>query len=1118
MLFSLRITIFAVKFNRTMKKFLVIALLFFAFQLQAQVRIGETEAFATAKLFMQQQAKQQNILLSLNEVIGSKDSGQANLFVFTMNPRGFVIVSATNEVLAYSLVNVFPTSNELPDHIAYWLDLYNDQTDYLLQHPEQQKVPSKNQNTVEPLLTVCWGQGCYHNAACPTDVNGPCHHVSAGCVALAMAQIMYYHQQPTKGSGTLSYSCPPYGNLSANFENTQYQWEEMADTIHENNPAVAKLIYHCGISVKMQYGANLSLASSSAAATAFRQNFFYPTASLENRTNYSNEEWLTMVKENLDNQQPLYYAGASNLGGHAFVCDGYDENGLFHFNFGWDGVADGYYTLDAPYGFSVSQNIIQNISPAIDIPINGDEHGIIYVSPDGTGDGSSWAQATRDLQSAIFKSHLGDYSIWVKEGTYTGDPKEKYAFSLLQKSNLYGGFKGDEPYDYDLSMRDFEAHPTVLDGNHTQGVVSVTAPTGDHTSFIDGFTIQNGNAPQGSGILTSNTILLRNCKLCHNYTQGNGGGLSNHTSSESILVEDCAFFDNEAKRSGGAVNNSGNAIFSNCWFYDNRAGTDGGAIRCNSNGEQNCFTNCIISNNTAQNGGGIACSGQKPVFWNCLISNNTAETGGGCHFRAGEAYLFNCTIVKNEAIADFGGVYTSNSTQNSIRNCIIWGNVSQGETAQIDPMAAYLHCAVQDDKSELELNFDANAENDGDSPGFYVRFSHADVTAGNTGQGGDWRLQSNSLCIDRVDSIAGQPSTDLGGNPRIKHNRVDLGAYESNTVSHVINAITCEDDPFEYNGTPFPNAGCYSFLHQGIAYDSLVVLQLHTTTVQLEKEICEGDTYDFFGTMLNEAGHYSAMVNCKNYELDLTVKPLPTVYMEEEICEGGIYDFFGTLLSESGHYSTSLNCKAYELDLTVKPEPTSFIEMQQEICEGETYNFFGKHLSSEGRYYHSDSDCNTYELELTVNPMPVLHCTNDTTIEYGNPLQLYASGADSYLWSTGDTTQYITVTPKENKTYFVTGFSQHGCKAMTSVKVQISKGDQEEQLVLFPNPANDKVVVVMPLIDEVEILNLFGQPITRMSAHREAVEIDVSRYANGVYIVHVREMQNHSYKKLIIKH
>ena len=117
-----------------MKKFLVIALLMCFAQLHAQERIGAMEAQTTAKRFLTQNREQTDVTLALSEEIKSEQTGQSNLFVFSVAPQGFVIVSALNEVLAYSLTSAMPRSEDLSDHIAYWLDLYNRQTDYLITH------------------------------------------------------------------------------------------------------------------------------------------------------------------------------------------------------------------------------------------------------------------------------------------------------------------------------------------------------------------------------------------------------------------------------------------------------------------------------------------------------------------------------------------------------------------------------------------------------------------------------------------------------------------------------------------------------------------------------------------------------------------------------------------------------------------------------------------------------------------------------------------------------------------------------------------------------------------------------------------------------------------------
>ena len=1101
-----------------MKKFLVIAFVLLFAQLQAQERIDEREAFSAAEQFLQKNSKLQNPRTTLSEKIGSNQpSGQTNLYVFSIEPQGFVIVSALGDILAYSLVSNMPSSNTLPDHITYWLNLYNESTDQLAMHPEQRKEPTRSQTAVEPLLTSCWGQGCYHNAACPNDEHGPCQHVSAGCVAIAMAQIMYFHKQPVVGKGSVTYSCSPYGTLSANFGQTVYRWEDMADTLHESNPAVAKLVLHCGIAVNMQYGAHLSLAGNPKALAALRQNFVYPHAKLLQRGNLTDEEWLNLIANDLDLGRPVYYAGNSDLGGHAFVCDGYDDNGLFHFNFGWDGVADGYYTLNDPYGFSRRQAIIHNIYSANNIPIYSDEHGIIYVSQDGTGDGSSWANATSELQLAIFKSMVDSTCLWVKQGTYYGMPYDEYAFTLVDKCRMYGGFKGDEPFGYDLSLRDFETHPTILDGNQSQGVVEVTATFDGNSVLIDGFTLQNGNASQGGGIFINGSAMVRNCIITNN-NASNGGGIMQRTESPvSVVIEHCEIFNNSASK-GGGVYDLGNATYQHCQIHHNTARQNGGGIMCNNsnNNAQSVFVGCTVCNNTAQAGGGLYSGTSKATFWSCIFNNNTAQTGGGCEL-AKNAKLYNCTIVKNEAEVDYGGVCNNQPIdQNYIMNCIIWGNVSQGGNAQIWPNDCCSHCAVENDASEQESNFKAEAQNNGNLPSFYVRFHNPSDAAGNAGQGGDWRLQPNSLCINRGIAIDNQPATDLDGNPRCQHGKIDLGAYESNTATQFIDAYLCEsDDPYYFQDSLIAESGFYTFLHHSNPFDTLVVIHMQSPppSIFYTEEICENETFDFFGTMLNESGRYVTTISCITYELDLSIKPLNHVNMEEEICKGETYDFFGTPLTQAGIYYDTVDCIVYKLVLDIKP--TGFYHMEKTICEGETYDFFGRTLNQYGHYFQT-IDCQHYELDLTVNPKPVLRCSNDTLVEYGNPVYLYASGADSYLWSTGETNDSILVYPFTDRAYTVTGFLQDGCSNTASIMVKII--NEADEIVLYPNPADNKAEIYKPLIDEVEVFDLLGVRMDRIDTNRQLVELDVSHYTNGVYIVHIRCLNNHYFQKLVVRH
>ena len=1100
-----------------MKHFIAIMLSIFALSLQAQVRIGENEALTTASHFLESQTKQQAPTVSLSEVIYSKQTGLPNLYVFSASPKGFVIISALDEVLAYSLTSEMPAQENLPEHIAYWLDLYNTSTDYLVTHPEERRIISKGNREVAPLLTSIWGQGCYHNNLCPVISNGPCGHASAGCVAIAMAQIMYYHKQPLHGTGSLSYYVPNHGSLSADFEHTTYDWEHMVDTLHDYNIPIALLVLHCGISVRMMYGAHLSLASSTDAAEAFRQYFNYFFSSYLLRKDIDDEDWITLIKGDLDTGHPIYYSGSTNLNGHAFVCDGYDSNDLFHFNFGWDGVADGYYSIDDPYGFSNGQGIICNLFPVSEFNINPDEHNIIYVSPDGDGDGSSWEQATSDLQMAIIRAQMDDCSIWVKEGIHKGMYWFDYAFRIQQGCKLYGGFKGDEPYDYDLSLRDLDAHPTILDGEHTQGVIELMPNSTNKNVFIDGFTIRNGYSQRGGGLMLRNNCSIKNCKICFNQAPTIGGGVISHSNSDSVQFhfEDCEFFGNEAN-SGGAVYDFGNATYLRCRFHDNTA-VRGGAIYCKSDKNPSDFVNCTIDHNVAENGGGIACASSNACFWSCLINNNSALIGGGCHIN-GMTSFYNCTVVKNESQSDYGGMFVSLSSPNHLTNSIVWGNVSQNGTAQVGPLESYSNCAIQGIVPKSLTNFNAEAENDGEEPGFYVRFVDADVEAGVGGEGGNWRLQSNSPCIDRSYQIMDQPLTDLDGQPRMAHAKQDFGAYESNTVAHTIESCLCESDSvYYYDGELLTEFGVYTFSYPSEPYDSLVVVLLreYVNFLETEEVICGTDSFEFFGTLLHEPGHYSAITNCTLYELNLDFKPLERAdCLNVEICEGETYNFFGSVLSEAGNYTDTIDCTIHELNLSIKPE--TIIPMEETICEGDSYNFHGRILKKEG-HYESIIDCTKhYILDLNVTPYPPLRCSNDTIVEYARPIQLSAFGAESYVWSTGDTTQVINVVPMSDKVYSVTGYSEKGCGKTVSVRVQVQ--NEMDDVILYPNPARDKAHVFLPYIDEVEVFNLLGVRIEHIQAHRNPVELDLSHYDNGIYIVCVKQLNNSFYKKFIVQH
>ena len=338
----------------------------------------------TAKTIVSKFIGTNNVQLSITY---TTESNAAALYVFN-TADGFVIVAADDcetPIIAYSHEGHFDPNNipmqmeeYLQDFVAkiqYGIEnhIEADETtarQWELVKTEGRLNESKSAKAVPALLTSKWHQGCLYNSLCPTG-QGPCDHFEAGCVAVAMGQIMHYWNYPSKGWGSNTYNNQGI-TLSADFGNTTYDWSHMPDSLNEDSSiaeieAVATLLYHCGVSVYMKYNSSSSTTDPGNIPNALIRYFNYSRRlHNEKRSNYSDEEWLHMLKRCLDLQQPVCYAGYGNQGGHAFVCDGYDDNDLLHFNWGW-GTANGYFALGnlnpLGYHFNESQSAIFDIYP-----------------------------------------------------------------------------------------------------------------------------------------------------------------------------------------------------------------------------------------------------------------------------------------------------------------------------------------------------------------------------------------------------------------------------------------------------------------------------------------------------------------------------------------------------------------------------------------------------------------------------------------------------------------------------------------------------------------------------------------------------------------------------------
>lgn len=290
------------------------------------------------------------------------------IYLFEGADGGFVLVAADDAarpILGYSATGAMDTAN-MPPALQEWLKGYQKEIDILREakgfppHAEwyalEQGITPKDTvwEGVEPMLTTFWDQGYPYNGYCPGGS-------VTGCAATAQAQVMNYWKYPAFGQGSHSYTHVRYGVQQADFGHTLYDWENMPVEATASSPmvekeAVALLMYHCGVSLEMDYSRDGSGAAGLAGISGYasidnslKDYFGYSNQMrvVHKDFGYGNAEWRDMIIADLDLGHPIVYTGAAEEGGHGFVCDGYDSRGYMHFNFGWSGRGDGYFPVDS---------------------------------------------------------------------------------------------------------------------------------------------------------------------------------------------------------------------------------------------------------------------------------------------------------------------------------------------------------------------------------------------------------------------------------------------------------------------------------------------------------------------------------------------------------------------------------------------------------------------------------------------------------------------------------------------------------------------------------------------------------------------------------------------------
>ena len=360
-----------------------LGLLFTSVSLLAQT---EQEARTAAMKFLQQ--KKGGVSLSLTstklmdgQAVVTKARGKSanaqvkggDVYAFNAEGGGFAVVCTGNgntAIAGYSDKGKVDVTC-MPDAMKEWLADYAMAMSYddsqVIQEPTWIGPTIK---PVAPLLKTHWGQGAPYNGKCPSDGK---QTTLAGCVPVALAQVLNYYRSDNKGTGTLYYAhTQSETEYDIDYSNTSYDWNNMLDSYEEGKytqvqaDAVAKLILECGVASKAKYDYSATSAALPFVALNKYYNFDCMVAlrdvsmsvSMFTYSHYytATKKWITTIQKELEAGRPIIYSGSDRKNGgggyyinpsseHCFVIDGIDDKNYVHCNWGWSGMEDGYYDI-----------------------------------------------------------------------------------------------------------------------------------------------------------------------------------------------------------------------------------------------------------------------------------------------------------------------------------------------------------------------------------------------------------------------------------------------------------------------------------------------------------------------------------------------------------------------------------------------------------------------------------------------------------------------------------------------------------------------------------------------------------------------------------------------------
>ena len=440
-----------------MKRITYIIILLLCIPLLMQgAEMTQRQAMDKARTFLQQKLQNgpaQMRRASQHLVMQPVEMAIPSLYAFNAEGGGYVIVSGDDRVetiLGYSLDGCFDEA-DMPDNMRAWLQGYSRQAEMVRQGQMRTgRRAAAARSRIEPLVKTQWSQRAPYNQECPIDINT--NMLSAtGCVATSMSQILNYWQWPKQnleGFTTDGGEVVPV---------TIFDWDHLLPTYTEGNyteeeaKAVAHLMRWTGWSVDMNYSTSMSGSATATIERALRDCFGYDkNVHWLSQVDYSLEEWEDILYAELANSRPIIYNGYnSNMEGHSFICDGYDGDGMFHFNWGWAGKFDGFFQIlelnpgGSDVGGSLANpcwtdfhDVVVGIQPPTDDP------AIAYLPPTESNV-SMYVYGDSELTRADTHAAFPEFSILRYFTTaHTVNTKDPYRYALLKDGQIHCLLKG----------------------------------------------------------------------------------------------------------------------------------------------------------------------------------------------------------------------------------------------------------------------------------------------------------------------------------------------------------------------------------------------------------------------------------------------------------------------------------------------------------------------------------------------------------------------------------------------------------------------------------------------------------------------------------------------------